>query len=130
MTVNQAIEQIDRLKPNRFTEANKLHWLSELDGMVVKELFDTHENSPLEGEFKPYTEADLNKELLVEYPYDSVYQWYLESKIDLHNGEVSKYNNSKTLFNNSYLTYTDHYNRTHMPRRIGFKFTERRRREV
>lgn len=128
MTVREAIALVDRLKPNKFSEADKVKWLSDIDGLIVRELVDSHENSPLQGEFEGY--ADLatsgDTELLAPYPYDILYRWYLESQIDLGNMEIAKYNNSKTLFNNAYLNFTDHYNRTHMPKRRvqGFRFTE------
>ena len=128
MTVSEAIALVDRLKPNKFTAEDKVKWLSEIDGLIVRELVDTHEDSPLAGEFAGYTslEASGDVQLIATYPYDILYRWYLESQIDLGNMEISKYNNSKTLFNSAYLTFTDHYNRTHMPRRgAGFAFTER-----
>ena len=129
MTVREAIMLVDRLKPNKFSASDKVKWLSEIDGLIVRELVDTHENSPLEGEFEGYSDMETSgeMELLAPYPYDILYRWYLESQIDLGNMEIAKYNNSKTLFNNAYLNYTDHYNRTHMPKRKaqGFRFTER-----
>lgn len=130
MTVREAIALVDRLKPNKFSEADKVKWLSDIDGLIVRELVDSHEDRPFEGEFLGYANlaADGDKELIAPYPYDILYRWYLESQIDLGNAEIGKYNNSKTLFNSAYLTYTDHYNRTHMPKRRvqGFRFTEAR----
>lgn len=126
MTVKEVITMVDRLKPNKFSEMDKLRWLSEIDGLIVRELIETHEGSPLEEEFEGYGKADMNTDLIAPHPYDSLYRWYLESQIDLGNMEINKYNNSKTMFNNAYLTYTDYYNRTHMPKKrvSGFRFTE------
>ncbi len=129
MTVAEAIALVDGLKPNKFSQADKVKWLSDIDGLIVRELIDTHEDSPLEYDFEGYraTPGGMREELIAPYPYDILYRWYLESQIDLGNMEIAKYNNSKTLFNNAYLTYTDYYNRTHMPKRRvpGFGFTER-----
>lgn len=126
MTVGQCITMVDALKPNKFTKADKLKWLSDIDGMIVRELIDTHENSPLTEAFTPYTESDDDRVLIAPAPYDVLYRWYLESQIDLGNMEIGKYNNSSNLFNQSYQTYTDHYNRTHLARQHGgFIFTER-----
>lgn len=127
MTVKEAIALVDRLKPNKFKEEDKLKWLSDIDGLIVRELVDTHEGSPLgDTEFTGYAENN-DTVLIAPFPYDTLYRWYLESQIDLGNMEISKYNNSKTLFNNAYLTFTDYYNRTYMPKRrtSGFTFTER-----
>lgn len=129
MTVREAITQVDKLKPNKFTMEDKVQWLSDIDGIIVRELLDTHEDSPVEGEFHGYSIEDMDAELIVPSPYNVLYRWYLESQIDLGNMEIQKYNNTKTLFNNAYTTYTDHYNRTHMPKQKvnGFRFTERSR---
>lgn len=127
MTVKEAITLVDRLKPNKFSIEDKIKWLSEIDGLIVRELVDTHEDSPIKGTFAGYDKSDMQTDLIATYPYDQLYRWYLESQIDLGNMEINKYNNSRTLFNNAYLTFTDYYNRTHMPKRRtqGFCFTER-----
>lgn len=129
MTVNEAIMFVDKMKPNKFSPEEKFRWLTDIDGMIVRELIETHEGNPLTGEFQGYAVGrDEDAVLIAPAPYDQIYRWYLESQIDLGNMEIAKYNNSKSLFNQAYLTYTDHYNRTHMPKqRGGFRFTERRR---
>ena len=129
MTVGEAIAQVEKLKPNKFGLAIKYRWLSDIDGMICRELIDTHEDSPLTEPFTGYQEGvDEDKELIAPFPYDVLYRWYLESQIDIGNGEITKYNNSKTLYNNAYLTFTDWYNRTHMPKQTAkrFLFTEQK----
>lgn len=140
MTIGKAIEITDSLKTNKYKRADKVRWLSELDALIWQELITTHEmpdhgseegwvgNYRIESVFLGYPEdvAD-DTELLVKFPNDNLYILYLQSKIDFHNAEINKYNNSRQLFNNAYLTYTDWYNRTHMPKQgSGFVFTERR----
>ena len=124
MTVGEAIALVDKLKPNRFAPEQKFQWLSDIDGMIVRELLETHEGNPLEGPFTGYSaQHDEDAVLIVPAPYDGLYRWYLESQIDLGNMEIAKYNNTKAMFNQAYVTYTDHYNRTHMPKqRGGFGF--------
>lgn len=124
MTVTECIAMVDALKPNQFDFATKVRWLSDIDATIVRELIDTHENSPLDGPFVPYEEGD-DRSLIAPHPYDILYRWYLESQIDLGNMEIGKYNNTRSLFNAAYQTYTDHYNRTHLPKQRGlFRFTE------
>lgn len=129
MTVSEAVAFVDKMKPNKFSPEEKFRWLTDIDGMIVRELIETHEDNPLTGEFLGYMVGrDEDAVLIAPAPYDQLYRWYLESQIDLGNMEIAKYNNSKSLFNQAYLTFTDHYNRTHMPmQRGGFRFTERRR---
>ena len=41
MTINEAIEQLDKLKPNAYETAEKVRWLSELDGQITDELLES-----------------------------------------------------------------------------------------
>lgn len=43
MTIIEAINKIDSLKPNAYTQTDKIRWLSLLDGRVKEEVIDTHE---------------------------------------------------------------------------------------
>ena len=45
MTIREAIELVDRLKPNQYGSADKLRWLSELDGAVWHESWSAHETA-------------------------------------------------------------------------------------
>ncbi len=43
MTIREALETVDRLKPNQYGSADKLRWLSELDGAVYREILTQHD---------------------------------------------------------------------------------------
>ena len=120
MTIMDALYRIDELKPNSYSQTEKIKWLSTLDGIVKSEIIDTHEGG--EGiVFNGYDEnADLNTELLIPAPYDDIYLRWLEAQIDYTNGEYGKYNNSMAMYNTAYTSFQNYYNRTHMP--IGKKF--------
>ena len=122
MTISDAIARIDNLKPNRFDLADKIRWLSELDGRIKNEIIDTHEGGD-DSEFIGYGEdTDINTVLLVPYPYDDIYIRYLEMQIDYANGETAKYTNSSTLFNEAYVSFIRYYNRTFMPKSSRSKY--------
>lgn len=115
MTIIEAINDIDSLKPNAYSETDKIKWLERLDWAVKKEIIDTHEGGEdviFEGFGEP---VDLNTELLVPAPYDEVYLRWLEAQIDYANGEYGKFNNSMNMYNTAYSAYERYYNRTHMP---------------
>lgn len=115
MKIIEAITMIDSVKPNTYTQAEKIAWLSTLDEMIKKEIIDTHEGGEA-VDFHGYGEnTDINSSLLVPPPYDELYIFWMESKIDYWNGESAKYNNSITMFNNAYSTYQEYYNRMHRP---------------
>ena len=120
MTIMDVLYRIDEIKPNSYSQAEKIKWLSSLDGVIKSEIIDTHEG----GEdivFNGYNEdTDLSTKLLVGTPYDDIYLRWLEAQIDYANGEYGKYNNSIAMYNTVYSAFANHYNRTHMP--IGKKF--------
>ena len=121
MTLMEAINRVDSIKPNRYTQIEKIKWLSTLDGIVKAEIIDTHEG----GEGVTFTGYDgvstLSKTLLVPAPYDDMYIRWLEAQIDYANGEYGKYNNSITMYNTAFAAYEKYYNRTHKP--ISKEFT-------
>lgn len=122
MTIKEAINYIDTVKPNNYSQNDKILWLSRLDGKVKEEIIDTHD-SDLTVNFSGYDEnTPIITELLVTYPYDELYPMWLEAQIDYANSEYTKYNNSMSMFNTAYSNYERYYNRTHMPKGKEFKF--------
>jgi len=122
MTIIEAIGIVDALRPNNYTELDKVGWLSEIEGMIKHEIIDTHEG----GEnvvFNGYNQnTNTETQLLISEPYDDVYIKWLEAKIDYNNAEYTKYNNSVIAFNNAYSAFERYYNRHHMPKQTKLKF--------
>lgn len=123
MKIIEAINTIDALKPNGYTQAEKLRWLSTLDGMLQTELFAVHEGAD-EAAFSGYDEdTPPETELLAQEPYGrELYLRYLEAQIDYYNGETARYNNSMTMYQAAYTAFARWYNRTHLPRSQKRKF--------
>lgn len=141
MTIIDAINRIDALKPNVYSQSEKIDWLSAIDGMIKRTVMDFYYPSrpipeePEENEteqasewrpirckhekpkpepFVPYTEdTPLDTVLLAYAPFDDLYIYWLESKIDYANGEYAKYNNSVSRFNEAFSMFRNDYNRTH-----------------
>lgn len=70
------------------------------------------------SELPEYPEAypeDGDKPLLVEAPYDGLYDLYLFSKVDFCNRETENYNNSALAFNTALDDWRKQYHRTHLP---------------
>lgn len=115
MTIIEAINKLDAIKPNVYPQEEKVEWLSTLDGMIKRDVIDTHKG----GEDISFDGYDVNtpltQKLLVDAPYDDIYVLYMESRIDYHNAEYVKYNNSITRYNDVYQAYANDYNRRHMP---------------
>ena len=122
MKINEAIMQLDALKYNTYTQADKIDWLSRLDGMVKHLIIDTHEGAE-NISFDGYDEnTDLETELLVQAPFDELYLRWMEAQVDYYNGEYDRYNNAIILFNTAYAAFENHYNRNHMPRSCSNRF--------
>ena len=122
MKIIEAINRLDALKHNTYSQPDKVNWLSRVDGMVKRHIIDTHEGAE-DVTFTGYDEnTDLQTELLVPAPYDDLYLRWMEAMIDFHNGEYGKYNNAVDMFNTTYESYQSYYNRTHMPKGRKFKY--------
>lgn len=114
ITIEEAIAQIDSLKPNTCSVADKVRWLNDLDGKIKALVIDTHEGGA-DIVFEGYSEDNLQAELLVSSPFENIYVRWLEAQIDYANNEYSKYNNSISRYNEIYSAFENYYNRTHMP---------------
>ena len=115
MQIIEAINQVDALVPNNYTEADKISWLSMLDGMIKRDVIDTHEGGD-EVVFDGYNEdTPTTTELIVKAPFDDMYVIWLESKIAYYNNEYVKCNNAITRYNDIYQGFFNDYNRNHMP---------------
>lgn len=122
MKLIDAINEIDSIKPNTYSQQEKIRWISILDGNIKKEIIDTHEGAE-NVTFNGYdNNTDISTELLVPAPYDDIYIRWLEMQIDYANADLVKYQNSMTLYNNAYSNFEKYYNRNNMPKGKKFKF--------
>ena len=120
MTIIEAINRIDTLKPNTYAQETKVYWLSKLDGIIFDKIIKTHEGAEME-QFNGYSaETPIDTKLIVSAPYDDIYLRWLETQIDYANGEFARYNNGVQAYNDAYTAYFRYYNRHHMP--LGKKF--------
>lgn len=116
MTIQQAIGQLDAQKPNTFTAAEKLAWLSRLDGQVAREILG-------DPAFEGYTEdTPRTRQLLIEIPYDACYLRFLEAQIDYLNGEILRYKNAMALCDAELSAYSAWRLRQNLPPAKGFSF--------
>lgn len=120
LTIQDAIRQADKLKPNTFSQEQKILWLSRVDQWVKGKIIDTHEGAE-KVKFSGYDkDTGLQTLLLVPAPYDELYIHYLHAQIELAYGQEDRYNNSMDLYNTMWREFANFYNRTHMP--LGRKF--------
>ena len=121
MKIIEAINRIDSLKHNTYTQSEKVIWLSEVDWDVMDNVISTHEGE--KPTFTGYDDStDLQTELLIPEPYDKAYLLWMEAQIHYYNGEYDKYNNAMDMFYEAYESFSRYYNRTHKPKGKKFKF--------
>lgn len=96
-TIKEIVEFVDGIKPNAFTNEQKVQWLSELEGRIQREVFLLHKAEVITYHW----DSDKETQVLVEPPYDNVYDLYLAAKIDFANGEYMKYQNSEVAFDDA-----------------------------
>lgn len=111
--IRDIIQLVDELKPNAFSEEAKLKWIAELDGKVAANVMLLSIGDIRQMDYS-YPEA-MEHETLVEFPHDSMYQHWLEAKIDYANGEYNKYQNSMEQFNAHYGDFVRWFVRLYDP---------------
>ncbi len=122
MTLIEAIGRIDALKPNTFSQSDKIRWISTVDHTVKQQIIDKHEGGD-DVKFEPYTDATPpDAELLVPAPFDDIYLFWLSAQMDYWNRELDMYNNNMSMYTSAFSEYERHYRRSHMPKARQFKF--------
>ena len=122
MTLREAISTTDALINNEFSDEEKISWISELDGLVFKNIIQTHEDGSIDH-FTPYNKnTDPTTELLISEPYSEAYVIWLQNKMDYYRGETDKYNNSVERFYEKYNDYSAWYNSIHRYKSKKIKF--------
>ena len=117
MKVAEAIGKFDALKPNQYSNEQKVEWLSDLDKRLIDLIFSKNADDPSE-EWTPYdlySEDIDSRDLLVPDEYSELYMAYLSYKVDYYNGEYERFNNSALIYNSFYQDFVNYWNREHKP---------------
>ena len=107
LTAGQLLGRVDALLPNQYGRTEKMQWLAEAEGFVLREVL---------GQAGALPEVTEDYVLTAEAPYDQLYRYYVEAQIHYANGEMTRYNNAAALWNNAFLTYKDYRCRMAVPR--------------
>jgi hypothetical protein len=114
-TINEVINRVDKNKPNTYDAQTKANWLCKVDGRVSTEVLG--QEPPIQYKYP----NDGDKELIVPFPYDSLYDYYLEAMIDYSNKEFGSYNNAMILYNEAAESYAKRHIRMNRPKSSNFK---------
>lgn len=120
MTARQIIDRVNEIKPNAFTDTVKLYWLNELEGRIAAEVMLMPQRQIQE------LQLGLTDTPMVEAPYDSLYLYWLEARIDEANGEYDKYDTTAAMFNSAWSGFACWFAQTYDPAQ-GYVDEERRK---
>ncbi|MBQ3557867.1 MAG: hypothetical protein IJA11_08760 [Oscillospiraceae bacterium] len=112
-SINEVIERVKRTKPNTTEDKDQARWLITLDGRVYEEV--TKVDAPDRPPVKEFPE-DGDKPLLVDSPYDNVYDLYLQAMICFSLGEYNDYNNIVDQFEKTLRDFKAWWRRSHVPK--------------
>ena len=121
MTIREVIETVDRLKPNTYSDRDKLRWLGELETLVREQITGLYEKNeePVAGFDET---AGKDTALTAPAPYDQMYLRYLEAQIDYHNAEYDRYNNAIALFQAVFDSYRNACARGNLSKPVTFRY--------
>lgn len=111
MKIKKLFRYVDSVKPNAFSDEDKLVWLNEIEDRVQ---LDVMLRWP--GEVVQYSlPEDEETELLLEPPHTAVYRYWLQAMIDFENGEYDKYQNTSEMYNEAWNTFVAWFAETYRP---------------
>lgn len=123
MTLQEALDIVDAMKPNMMKRDLKVKYLTEIEQLIWAEILMKHAHTQEQEEKPEYNdETDPGTELIVPDPYSMVYTYWLMSKIDIQNQEDARYNIDRAHFENAYDTMSDWWTREHMPTQYTREF--------
>lgn len=123
MKICEAISQINSLKPNTYSDKQKIYWLSQVESMIKRLVIDAHEGGE-QISFAGFTEdTSTETELFMPEPFSMGYVYWLEAQIHYANEDIDMYNSAILMFNASFSEYKADYKRNHVSKGTGrFRF--------
>ena len=117
MKIRELLAMLDQVRPNAYTDAEKIAMLNTIEGKVYTDIFQKAEG--FEEEFIPFAEGEEERELAVPVPFTELYILYLASRIDFLNGDSGRYNDTIVLLENAWEEYAAYYRENHKPRQTN-----------
>ena len=95
MTVIEAINRIDALKPNNYSQDEQVAWLSKIDGIIKEKVIDTHEGADEQTAIAEYIKSNADAYENDVQEYMKIYEVdYEEAKANVKFREI-KYKEAK-----------------------------------
>ena len=94
MTAGQVLTQVDSLLPNAYTREEKLRWLLQAEGTLIREVL-----RPVDRETSVPEKLEESTVLGAGTPYDGLYDLYVQAQIHYADGDMAHWNNAMALWN-------------------------------
>ncbi len=111
MKVSEAITLADKYAGSPIESELKYRWLQQIEDIIYNEVILTHKE-PIP---RPVPVLQRDRELLCPEPYSELYVHYLNAQNDLMHRDSRSFENSASAFATAFASYSDWYNRTHIP---------------
>lgn len=95
MTAGRVLAQVDSLLPNAYTREEKLQWLLQAEGILIREVLQP----VLREKMQMPAELEESSVLAAGVPYDGLYSVYVQAQIHYADGDMVRCNNAMTLWN-------------------------------
>jgi hypothetical protein len=118
MKLGEVLRKVDQLRPNAFTDAEKIDMMNTVEGRVYTDIMSKAEDG-LNWTFIPFKEGEEERELVVPTPFTDLYFWYMASMIDLYNGDSGRYNDSVVMYNKAWDEYAAYYRENNKPKQTN-----------
>ena len=110
MKVYEVLRRLDSLRPNAFSDGEKLELLQTVEGRVYTDIF--LQAADFSGSPAPLLEET---ELSVPAPFHDLYLHYLMAMVAFYSGDTAGYTESMLLYNRCWEDFAAHYRANHKP---------------
>lgn len=117
MKLRELLAHVDQIRPNAYTDKEKIDMVNTIEGRIYEGIYKTKEG--LDLTFVPFEEGGEERELSVQIPFTDLYVYYLASQIDFYNGDVDRYNDSIVLFHNAWDEFAAWHIANHKPKQTN-----------
>ncbi|HNW87266.1 MAG TPA: hypothetical protein PLP25_02960 [Candidatus Limiplasma sp.] len=119
MIIRELLTRFQAAKPNAYSQETLVSWISDLDGQISQSVHQGRAGMPTLS--KAYSvDTDLNTVLLVPFPFEQIYLFWLSAMVDNQNEEYDRYANEMQLFNSYKNSYAASVAQSHADLNSGW----------
>lgn len=112
ITAQDVIDAVEKVRPNAYSDEEKLKWINEVEGKIHDEII---KNSEIGKDNEFVTVSSPDTLLTADSRFSQMYVYYLLAKIDFFDNEPTKYNNDLAMFDSAYESFACWHIRTYVP---------------